>query len=89
MSVSSVDKMCTQEGISMGNHVWTIRIRGRPPADGLACKVPLGDFSVGFLRSAGREGEAAGSHLKNSENSLASRPPRSSDTDMPEGRRWA
>ena len=27
MSVSSVDKMCTQEGISMGNHVWTIRIR--------------------------------------------------------------
>lgn len=31
---------------------------------------------------------AEGSHLKNSENSLASRPRRSSDTDVPEGRRW-
>ena len=63
--------------------------KGRPPADGLACKVPLGAFSVGLLQSARREGEAAGSYLKNSKNSLASRPPRSSDTGMPEGRRWA
>ena len=69
--------------------MWTIRIRGRPPADGLACKVPPGDFSAGLLQSAGRKGEAAGSHLKTSENSLASRPPSSSDTGMTEGRRWA